>query len=153
MGVVDDGMDTRALVGQQARPAMIHWQFEGSPFTLHRVRVDRDLHYRYDRIMPRRDENPPAIRGEGFGTHPDRLATLGPDHFMMAGDNSAASLDSRLWASPHPIVATQIDDSAFVVNRKLLLGKAWVVYFPSPLPVTDGGRGFIPDFGRLRFIR
>jgi hypothetical protein len=47
----------------------------------------------------------------------------------------------------------QIDDAPFLVNRKLLLGKAWVVYFPAPYTLRDGGRAVVPDFGRLRFIR
>ena len=71
----------------------------------------------------------------------------------MLGDNSPASSDSRLWGSPHPLVKRQIDDAAFLVNRKLLLGKAWVVYFPAPYSVTARGRGVVPAFGRLRFIR
>ncbi len=50
-------------------------------------------------------------------------------------------------------MAEQIDDSPFVVNRKLLLGKAWVVYFPAPYRVTEDSKRLIPDFGRLRFIR
>jgi hypothetical protein len=72
---------------------------------------------------------------------------------MMCGDNSQMSLDSRLWGRPHPLVFQEIDRTPFVVNRKLLLGKAWVVYFPAPFSVTQGGVPFVPDFGRLRFIR
>ena len=71
----------------------------------------------------------------------------------MLGDNSPASSDSRLWGSPHPLMAAQIDKSPFVAHRKLLLGKAWVVYFPAPYRLTTGGPGLVPDFGRLRFIR
>ena len=146
-----------------ARPkqSTLQWHFEGSPVTLHRVQVDRDLYYRPSRLKGSATNNTtPTGFGDlvqpgsfAYGTHPDKLAQLGPDHFFMCGDNSAASLDSRLWGNPHPLVATQIDPSPFVVNRKLLLGKAWVVYFPSPYSLTDGGRSIIPDFGRLRFIR
>ena len=89
----------------------------------------------------------------GFATHPAKPAVLGADHFFMLGDNSARSLDGRLWGSPHPLVVEQIDPAPFVVNRTLLIGKAWVVYFPSPFSVTEGGRRFVPDFGRMRFIR
>ncbi|MHC4970192.1 MAG: hypothetical protein ACYTF4_16480 [Planctomycetota bacterium] len=71
----------------------------------------------------------------------------------MLGDNSPASSDSRLWGNPHPFVTEQIDGSPFLVHRKLLLGKAWVVYFPALYPLTANGRGVVPDFGRLRFIR
>ena len=68
---------------------------------------------------------------------------LGPDQFFMLGDNSPASSDSRLWGNAHPYVVEQIDDSPFLVNRKLLLGKAWVVYFPAPYPITENGRGLV----------
>jgi signal peptidase I len=135
----------------------LQWHFEGSPLTLHRVRVDRDLFYRPDKLFdPRQQRNGPPISGHAFATSRDdkNKGRLGPVHYMMCGDNSQMSLDSRLWGRPHPLVAQQIDPAPFVVNRKLLLGKAWVVYFPAPFPVTDGGRvPVIPDFGRLRFIR
>ncbi|MHC4447146.1 MAG: S26 family signal peptidase [Planctomycetota bacterium] len=129
----------RLPTGVRPTPPELRWHFRGSPVTLHRVRVDRDLYY----------QPVPLNRGgdPGYGTHPNNPAVLGPDQFFMLGDNSPASLDSRLWGDPHPLVSAQIDDSPFVVNRKLLLGKAWVVYFPAPY------RWAVPDFGRLRFIR
>jgi hypothetical protein len=71
----------------------------------------------------------------------------------MLGDNSSHSNDGRLWGWPHPLVAELIDDDPFVVNRDLLVGKAFVVYFPASHALTTNGTGFIPDFGRLRFIR
>lgn len=143
------------------RPAEVSWAFEGSPVTLHRVRLDRDLYYRPDRLTDHARRKPTNTGFEdvvqtgnyALGTHPDNLAILGPDHFFMLGDNSAASSDSRLWGNPHPLAAVQIDPAPFVVHRRLLLGKAWGVYFPAPHPVTEGGKGIIPDFGRLRFIR
>ena len=59
-----------------------------------------------------------------------------------------------MWGNPHPLVAHQVDPSPFVVNRNLLIGKAWVVYFPSPFSLrADGKYPVVPDFGRLRFIR
>ncbi len=138
---------------EATRPVLL-WRFAGSPLTIHRLRVDRDLYYRPDRLWTGYQRNRPRISGKAaFGTHPDNLAILGPDHFFMLGDNSPASSDSRLWGRPHPLVAHQIDDSPFLVHRSLLLGKAWVVYFPAPYALSDGGRGLIPDFGRLRFIR
>ncbi len=139
----------------------LRWNFYGSPVTLHRVRVDRDLYYRADTLTSQATKNVTSPGYEAlvrantpaFGTHPDNLAVLGPDQFFMLGDNSPASSDSRLWGNAHPYVVEQIDDSPFLVNRKLLLGKAWVVYFPAPYPVTEHGRNLIPNFGRLRFIR
>ena len=139
----------------------LRWSFSGSPLSLHRVRVDRDLYYRADTLTTQATKNatPPGYEAlvrsgtPAFGTHPDKLAVLGPDHFFMLGDNSPASSDSRLWGNPHPYVVEMIDDSPFLVHRKLLLGRAWVVYFPAPYPISDNGRGVIPNFGRLRFIR
>ncbi|MBX3373741.1 MAG: hypothetical protein KF817_07890 [Phycisphaeraceae bacterium] len=143
-------------------PTFMRWRFGGSPFTIHRMQVDRDLHYRAEPIEPQvvlRNPTQPGYEDRveftrfGFGTHPDNLAILGPaDHFML-GDNSTASSDSRAWGNPHPLVAEQIDRAPFVVHRDLLLGKAWVVYFPSPLPLRAGGSRFVPDFGSMRFIR
>jgi len=38
-----------------------------------------------------------------------------------------------------------------LVNRDLLIGKAWCVYWPSPFRL--GNFPIIPDFGSVRFIR
>lgn len=154
--------DVRDLARDRAASGpYFKWTFDGGPLDISRMRVDRDLYYRTDRLNENTRKNPTnpgfedrvRARQYAFGTHPDNLAILGPDHFFMCGDNSTASSDSRLWGNPHPLVATQIDPSPFVVNRKLMLGKAWVVYFPAPHAVSENGRAFIPDFGRLRFIR
>ena len=152
---------TRETPEVPPRAAQLRWTFSGSPVTLHRVRVDRDLYYRPDELTKQAEAQPTRPQyarlvesgSPAFGTHPDKPAILGPDHYFMLGDNSPASSDSRLWGNPHPYVAQQIDDHPFVVHRRLLLGKAWVVYFPALYPVTPNGRGVVPDFGRLRFIR
>ena len=143
--------------------------FEGSPLTLERVELDRDLYYRpstIDGSNGRRGHNPVAPGADqdahrelmqnaspAMATSRDKPVVLGPDHFFMLGDNSQESLDSRLWGTAHPLVAHQVDSTPFVVNRSLLIGKAWVVYFPSPFRLSEKGPGVIPDFGRLRFIR
>ncbi len=154
-----------AMVGRQpqeltinnakAPPTTLEWTFDGSPVTLRRVRVDRDLYYQpaeYHREgLP--EGFKPTSRGMGFGTDPLNPAVLGPDEFMMCGDNSPISDDARTWRAPHALVRMTIDPSPFVVNRKMLLGKAWGVLLPSPVPFSRGGRNIIPDFGRWRFIR
>ncbi|MEE2912495.1 MAG: signal peptidase I [Planctomycetota bacterium] len=131
----------------------LSWQFDGSPLTITRLQVDHDLYYRGSPLSTRATKNPTKLGNEdlvkykspAFGTHPDKLAVLKKDQFLMAGDNSAYSLDGRLWGNPDEYVAAQIDASPFVVHRSLLIGKAWGVYWlPPPL---------IPDFGRFRFIR
>ncbi len=128
------------------RPS-ISLAFQGSPVTLHRVGLDRDIYYRpFHNALgaPRR----------AFAWHPDDLVHLGPDHFFMLGDNSGSSLDGRGWPTHtvpiDPTVADQIDDTLGVVHRDLMLGKAFFVYFPAPYSAF--GRVPIPDFGRMRLI-
>lgn len=160
-GRADDDIDELARL-KPSWPTEIRWTFQGSPFTLERLRLDRDLYYRFDRLNGNPLGRPPALPEyadrvapgqRAAATHPDTIAVLNGDQFFMLGDNSPASSDSRLWGAPDPLIAAQIDPTPFVVNRKLLLGKAYVVYFPSPLPITEGSSSVIPDFGRLRFIR
>lgn len=125
------------------------WEFEGGPFTLHRVRIARDIYYQ------------PGVYGGGptgshtrqgqasLGTHPTQPCVLGPDHFFVGGDNSPNSADGRLWDSPDPWVYADIDPTMGVVHRDLLIGKAFFVYFPS---IHKERRIPVPDVGRMRFI-
>jgi len=131
-------------------PASVEWEFEGGPFRLTHVALDRDLYYQ-----------PGTYAGGGKGGTP-ALATnwrstllLEDDQFFCCGDNSAASLDGRLWPEP----AEWVDDLMArhgmqnhqgMVPRDLLLGKAFFVYFPS---MTGGSPIPVPDFGRMRFIK
>jgi signal peptidase I len=138
----------------------LEWRFAGSPVTLSRIRVDRDIHYRNDVLKTSDQRNEPRYHGPAFGTHPElQPAILGTDYYMMLGDNATASLDGRLWGSAHRLVRRQIIDAEgnehrpFLVNERLLVGKAFAVYFPAPYAISDGGWGVVPDFGRLRFIR
>ncbi|MEM1165641.1 MAG: signal peptidase I [Planctomycetota bacterium] len=111
------------------------WRFDAGPLRLHRVGVDRDLYYR-----PEGDR----------GVHPDRVVTLGGDDFFALGDNSANSEDGRDWRRVDPAVESAFDPELGVVPRRLLLGRALFVYFPSP--VTRGPIP-VPDFGRMRAIK
>ena len=138
-----------------SRPRM-SWSFEGSPFTMRRVLVDRDLYYKNGELDRRQQvpANGPYIEGLLFGTDPLQPARLGPDQFVMLGDNSGASRDSRYLGRPHPLaVSVTGDDAPFVIHRDLLVGKAWCVYFPAPVALGGIGTRLSPDFGRIRFIR
>jgi signal peptidase I len=117
----------------------------GSPVTLTRVSLDRDLYYE-----PAQYQSLTA-RGPALATHPMNLATLGPDQYFVLGDNSPASKDGRLWDRVDPWVADEIDGTIGVVPRRLLLGKAFFVYFPAPYSALGGIPA--PDTGRMRFIR
>ena len=76
---------------------------------------------------------------------------LADGQYLMFGDNSAASKDSRLWLDGHH------------VDRSLLIGKALVVFWPHAVPASWGiplrFRGWDlrlpswPNFGRMRFVR
>jgi signal peptidase I len=120
----------------------ISWTFRGSALSMHRVGLDRDLYYE--------PVHAPGM-GPGLGTHPNKTARLGPDHYFVLGDNSPSSKDGRLWSTVDRSVRQQIDAAVGVVPRKLMLGKAFFVYFPAPHML--GGRIPIPDFGHMRFIR
>ena len=149
---------TRNATFQQPTPPQLSLSFVGSPLTLHRVRVDRDLYYR-PAVLREDPYNQPAQNGEAvsgaaFATDFKKPAQLHSDHFMMCGDNSAASRDSRLWGRPSPLVTAIFgSDAPFIVPRPLLLGKAWCVYFPAPVAAVEGWTKFVPDAGQLRFIR
>ena len=155
----DESVLIADIAGRGGVAPSLAWSFEGSPFTMTRVTLDHDLYYRSGRIPARATKNPTLAGNEklvevgspAFGTHPDKLAVLGQDQFMMAGDNSQYSLDGRLWGNPDAFVAAQIDTSPFLVNRDLLIGKAWCVYWPSAFRI--GNFPIIPDFGSIRFIR
>jgi signal peptidase I len=129
----------------KARAPEIRWAFEGGPVTLHRVGLDRDLHY-----QPVPGQASASLRNPpGLSTAPDQRLTLSEDQFFCCGDNSPQSLDGRLWGEPEAWVAFEFDEAPGVVPRDLMLGKAFFVYWPAPhwsgVPV--------PDFGRMRFIR
>ena len=125
----------------------VSWRFSGGSFTMHRVGLDRDLYYQSLAYN--------GLDGKPYlGTHPMNIAKMGPDDFMMLGDNSPLSLDSRAWTVMDPYVK-ELDTPVGFVNRDLILGKAFFVYFPAPLrrDVFGMAKLPIPDFGRMRFIR
>lgn len=60
---------------------------------------------------------------------------LNSDEFLVLGDNSPRSADSRAW--------TQRPYHPYAVNRSLLIGKAFSIYWPHGVPFPNG-RGFTP---------
>ncbi|MDR2762660.1 MAG: S26 family signal peptidase [Planctomycetaceae bacterium] len=68
---------------------------------------------------------------------------LEQDQFLMLGDNSAKSKDSRLWTEdliPH------------YVDRKMLIGEAMFVYWPHGLRIFGTRFAIIPNFKKIRRI-
>ncbi|MBX9789901.1 MAG: S26 family signal peptidase [Pirellulales bacterium] len=148
------------------------------PVTLRHLRVRRDIYY----IAVHRPEgqisyylcdyvnDPFSIRSAReiteFFTEPGRWAAMGSlairdfpleaDQYLMLGDNSPSSSDSRFWE----------DDSnreRYYVSRELLIGKAFFVYWPHAwetyphftisLRTRDIGVPFYPNFWDMRAIR
>jgi signal peptidase I len=80
---------------------------------------------------------------------------LAEDQFLVFGDNSAQSMDSRLWEQRGP---------QYYVDRDLLIGKALYIYWPHSwdtipgtegLPLSPNGIWFpvFPNFARMRAVR
>ncbi len=140
-----DGINTPGILSRPEiyKESRVSWGFEGGAFTLHNVRVQRDISYRN---MPVGTANS-AVRGG----HPEFFPTLSNEEYYMCGDNSARSHDSRLWEDHEivPWVRELIDDRAGMVHEDLVVGKAFVVYWPSML---HEGRVPAPDVGRVRWI-
>lgn len=61
---------------------------------------------------------------------------LGPDEYMMLGDNSPRSQDSRVW--PNTRGATR----RHAVPRSALVGRAFFVYWPHGVPFLNNGQGY-----------
>ena len=119
--VVDDYL--RANGSLSAPSPKLDWKFEGSPLTLHRVRVDRDLYYRATGLsVPNQFAvNGEPISGAAFATNFAEPSKILKDQFVMCGDNSCASKDSRLWGRPSPIVTRAFEAAAPAVTRQGLV--------------------------------
>jgi hypothetical protein len=126
----------------------------GSPVTLHRVRVERDLYYSSRRGKKLALGGIIKRRG-GINHEP---LTIGDDQFFCMGDNSPRSLDSRYWEEINPWITAQMfpgqtqEEALGLVPRQLLIGRAFLVYFPAPHRMYPGGWPVIPNVGKMRPI-
>jgi signal peptidase I len=126
------------------KPVGLRWEVGGGAVQLRALAIHRDLFYTPASYMSGPRQGEPAL-----ATSPTQPLTLEPNQFFVCGDNSPNSSDARLWPMVDPWVAAEIDPTLGVVDRRLLLGKAFFVYFPAPM----GERVPVPDFGRMRFIQ
>ncbi|RPI89791.1 MAG: signal peptidase I [Planctomycetaceae bacterium] len=92
----------------------------GATVRVSHLAVHRDIYYTDDNIQGRSE---PEFRLTDSSD--DSL-----DEFLMLGDNSPRSNDSRLWRESH------------AVPRRLLIGKAFCIYWPHAMPFLNQGRGF-----------
>ena len=68
---------------------------------------------------------------------------LGKGQFLMCGDNSAQSKDSRLWTE---------DNIPHYVEQKHLIGEAIYVFWPHGLRIPGTRFAFIPNVQKMRWI-
>lgn len=66
----------------------------------------------------------------------DAKFELGPDEFLMLGDNSPRSQDSRVWPNSRGA------EHRHAVPRSALVGRAFFVYWPHGVPFGNDGQGF-----------
>ena len=100
---------------------------------------------------PSRFKNLARVRSEEF--------ELGEDRYMMMGDNSPCSKDSRGWDSSDRSWDF-LDRKSWEVPRSLVTGKAFFVYWPHGVPfgpeiklTHDFRVPFRPYLERMRWIR
>ncbi|MFN3168703.1 MAG: S26 family signal peptidase [Phycisphaeraceae bacterium] len=131
------------------------------PAELRRVELDRDLYYfpKSERYTAFHRAQAKRINGRlEIGSAPLDLKTRDVEHdaeFFVLGDNQAASDDGRVWSDVNGWVQQRYFDGDFrpgVVPRSLLVGRAFMVYYPAPHGSSPQAKGIFPNFGRLRFI-
>lgn len=143
----DRNVPQLAMQGGTALTPKVHLTVQGAAVTVRSLDLDRDLYY--------------TQQGRNaLATH-NRPATIHADRFFCLGDNSPQSKDSRLWTDVdkwvHYNVATAEEkqyprELVGFVPRDLMIGRAFFVYFPAPHRLSPDSVGFIPNFGRMRFI-
>ncbi len=122
--------------------------------------IDRDETNEFGRIVKMFDflADPAQFAAiKDVSTHEPYV--IRPDHFMMMGDNSPRSSDSRAWESRDNVWRAE-DRSSWEVPRSLLIGKAFFVYWPHGKPFGPDIRfnrdirlPFRPYFERMKWIR
>ena len=131
------------------------------PVELRRVELDRDIYY-----FPERFPSTPYARAEAkrrdgmilLGDNPLDLRDRSPAHdaeLFVLGDNQPASEDGRGWEDVDAWVKLRYFDGqerSGVVPSSLLVGRAFMVYYPAPHGVSPHAKGAFPNFGRMRFV-
>lgn len=154
----------------------------GAKLAIDRLQVWRDLYYIADswQNSPRKPVTDFQWENGGIATDGETLApnrieeiasnpdlwsayalrqketfNMGEDQFFVMGDNSAESLDARLWADPDRNRDGGYPSGPYV-QRSLIIGKAVCVYWPHSwysLPGTGRRVPAWPNFGDMRVVR
>jgi signal peptidase I len=193
-----DGFDYEGpRLGEEQRPTRLDLRparvaVQGTHVRLSDLVLYRDIYYTYG---DRRSESMSEYIGYPAGSWDDSLSDpsqwdifgtarvssfgrLGPDDFMMMGDNSPRSKDGRLWDSGTQLWTDKIADERglskaeardeiaarpggdvvltqrHVVHRQLLIGRAFFVYWPHGVPFGPDWLQFdTPRLGPLGSFR
>jgi signal peptidase I len=96
------------------------------------MRNNFDVSDRASRSQLRFALDDPERYGELYLSHDHfvEFPQLKDDEFFVLGDNSPASLDSRLWEDTN------------AVPRHAMLGKAFFIYWPHGVPFLNDGKGY-----------
>ena len=157
---------------------------QGARIAVSGLVLQRDIYYTQDPRYPdyrvpgvfesidRNDPNEfaPVVKLFDFLSDPSRFAELEniathdpyvirPGHYMMMGDNSPRSSDSRAWENDDAIWRTQ-ERLSWEVPGSFLIGKAFFIYWPHGKPFGPDIRinrdlriPFRPYFERMKWIR
>ena len=93
----------------------------GADVAVRSLRVLRDVYY-----IASGDYN--ALAGVAAEKPLFTFPPLADGQFLMLGDNSSASKDSRAWGDPQT--------GPFHVDRRLLIGRALVIFWPHAIPAS-----------------
>jgi signal peptidase I len=128
--------------------------------TVSHLEIFRDIYYRSEEVLNRDTTRfNPTSRNESTqegrlldslsdprawhecykGSTTETVLRLGPDEFLMLGDNSPKSKDGRLWGNSRGAARRH------AVPRKSLVGKAFYIYWPHGEPFLNNGRGYPDD--------
>jgi signal peptidase I len=180
----DDASGSHALpTDADLAPAAI--RVTGTSVTASDLVLKRDIYYTLNPgtsdYWPDHSETPPSMEILDYLADPSRLSFLsklpskdypiGEDRFLMLGDNSPQSKDSRGWSDEdrrkpeypidHPNAGwDESNRASWEVPRNLLTGKAFFVYWPHGKPFgpelqisRDFRIPFRPYFERMKWIR
>ncbi|MEX2186836.1 MAG: signal peptidase I [Pirellulales bacterium] len=120
-----------------------HVGMRGFAGALDHIRLNRDIYYisARNKQRPRNPPDPISLRTDGQNLESVVFQT-GPDQFFPLGDNSPESKDARIWEQDEP------PGTPNVVDRRLLIGKAMLIYWPYGQLLPRW-----PLFERMKLIR